>query len=236
MKTLTITFAGQETTLNAADINGVSMYNLNDIFNASTETKTSKRPSNWRNKLSKRYQEEGKFLTITQDNPQFANLSTVTERSQNSHLQHDIKAGTQEAVVAYSQWIQDDFAYAVNAAFSALIDGDVGAALFIAQSVAKVQRDIAKTSFRSMTDTIQATVGNNPFAYSNFAKLAFRVATGYDLKEIQDKKLKGEDNRDYLVRIGDVQAVSNLDKVQIQIQTLLSIGMSFTQIKEHLTK
>ncbi|WMB74201.1 KilA-N domain-containing protein [Shewanella oncorhynchi] len=239
MKTLTITFANKETTLNAVEINGVEFYNMNDIFNASSELKPSKRPSRWNNKLSKRYEDEGKMVVLTGENnrpPKMASgveKPTLVKMAHGGAIKEEARHGTQEAVVAYSQWIQTDFAYAVNAAFSALIDGDVDTALAIAQSVAKVQREVAKKSYRAMTDAIQA-VSDNKFAYSNFAKLAFRVATGYELKDIQGEKLKGEDNRDFLVRMGDIQSVSNLDKVQIQIQTLLSIGMTFTQIKEHL--
>ncbi len=133
MPQLTVRFNNKDVTIDAIIKNGVEFYNLNKIFAASSETKDSKRPNKWRNKLSKRYEEEGLLIKSRDD-----------KNVPSKNLVNESLFGTQEVVVAYSQWIDTGFAYAVNGAFSALVDGDVGKVLSIAQQVASYHREEAR--------------------------------------------------------------------------------------------
>ncbi|HDI3264208.1 TPA: KilA-N domain-containing protein [Vibrio cholerae] len=124
MKTLQLTFDGRTVYTTAIEHNGQEFFNLNDIFNASTEVKPSKRPANWRNKLSHRYREEDKMVVLGLRKNEKVVVLSGAQKCEGGKTTEGTWYGTQEVVIAYSQWLQADFAYVVNAAFSALVDGD----------------------------------------------------------------------------------------------------------------
>ncbi len=92
MTQLTINFNNKTVIIEAIEQGGVAFYDLNKIWSASSEMKHSKRPNQWRNKLSKRYEEEGKKKVFT--------------GVCNGNLKNETTFGTEEVVKSYCQWLE----------------------------------------------------------------------------------------------------------------------------------
>ncbi|KJR15255.1 KilA-N domain-containing protein [Vibrio parahaemolyticus] len=234
MTTLTLQFNNKDIFLKATVINGEDFYNLNEIFTASGETRSSYRPNQWRNALSRSYEEQGK-LTIHET----SKLQPRENRSQNKHLVVSGYYGTQEVVIAYASRINAEFAEAVNKAFSLLISGEVDLALEVAQGVAKIERAKTietnkelKTAIREAHDAGQLS-GQVHHRQIHFANLAFAYATGLSATKAKNT-LGTSAPRDYLVEQGDYEAVRKLEEAQVVIKTLLSIGYTYDMVKNHL--
>ncbi|ENM2832898.1 KilA-N domain-containing protein [Vibrio cholerae] len=211
MKTLQLTFNNKTFFTTSINHEGQEFFNLNDIFNASTEIKASKRPKNWRNQLSRRYEAEGKKLKLTGAQK----CTTVKIMSHGGAINDEAWHGTQEVVIAYAQWLQPDFAYVVNKAFSLLVDGKTDEALSLAQSVASFHRENARESYKQLTEEIDLTIDDelysfsklNPtISYRNFSNLIWKYATGKPLPKPAPKGL-----RDSLVEQGLAEEALRLD-------------------------
>ncbi|MBF7123343.1 Rha family transcriptional regulator [Pediococcus pentosaceus] len=110
---------------------------------------------------------------------------------------------------------------------------------FYAMKTELLQRQLVRTSGkagrREMTDTIKESpvLSDKWYVYSNFAKLLYKTALGYDVSKLREARRvdKKATPLDFLNK----NELDALNKRQNQITTLIDLGMDYQAIKDVLS-